>query len=404
MAWMNFPRATGSLRAIVEDAIDNMRAVRQRTLLSLIGIAIGAAAVVALLNIGENTSDEAARQFKSMGTDLIIVQDSPTLGGQRRAPPLRSEDAQEMAKSIAGVSLAAPLSTTPVKTGTGGKLLDATAIGTTEYLMTAARLELARGRFISHRDGLNTVVVVGGNLATQLVGGGTELALGDEIRMDNYRYTVVGVLRSAPRNPLLPFDLDNALILPIKADRRANSATGALSNILLRVAEGHDPLHALTEVSSFLQRKGSNAQAQGALLLLDGMRQQGQMFKWMLGGVACISLLVGGIGIMNVMLAGIAERRREIGLRMAIGADQWGVMTMIVTEAVSLSFVGGGAGTLLGMFASVLYAWFTGWEPTLSALAALLGFGMSLLTGFFFGIYPAFAASKLSPIEALRSD
>jgi putative ABC transport system permease protein len=356
------------------------------------------------LNIGENTSDEAARQFKSMGTDLIIVQDSPTLGGQRKAPPLRSEDAQEMAKSIAGVSLAAPLSTTPVKTGTGGKLLDATAIGTTEHLMTAARLELARGRFISHRDGLNTVVVVGGNLATQLVGGGTELALGDEIRMDNYRYTVVGVLRSAPRNPLLPFDLDNALILPIKADRRANSATGALSNILLRVAEGHDPLHALTEVSSFLQRKGSNAQAQGALLLLDGMRQQGQMFKWMLGGVACISLLVGGIGIMNVMLAGIAERRREIGLRMAIGADQWGVMTMIVTEAVSLSFVGGGAGTLLGMFASVLYAWFTGWEPTLSALAALLGFGMSLLTGLFFGIYPAFVASKLSPIEALRSD
>ncbi len=404
MAWVNLVCTAGMLRAIVEDAVDNMRAVWQRTLLSLVGVAIGAAAVVALLNIGENTSDEAARQFKAMGTDLIIVQDSPSLGGKRKGPPLKSNDALELATHVRGVSLAAPLSTTPVKTGMTGRMLDAMAIGTTERLMSAARLELAHGRFISDRDGLNTVVVVGGNLAAQLAGNGGELALSEEIRVDNYRYTVVGILRSAPRNPLLPFDIDNALILPIKADRRLSSATGALSNILLRVAEGHDPVQTLTGVSSFLQRKGSNAQAQGALQLIESMRQQGQMFKWMLGGVACISLLVGGIGIMNVMLAGIAERRREIGLRMAIGADQWGIMTMIVAEAVTLSFAGGVAGTLLGMAASVLYAWITGWEPTLSALAGLLGFGMSLLTGLFFGIYPAFKASKLSPIEALRSD
>ena len=128
---MSLLHTAGSLRAVVEDAIDNMRAVRQRTLLSLVGVAIGAAAVVALLNIGENTSDEAARQFKSMGTDLIIVQDSPSMGGRRRGPPLRSEDALELASRVAGVSLAAPLSTTPVKTGSGGKMLDATAIGAT---------------------------------------------------------------------------------------------------------------------------------------------------------------------------------------------------------------------------------------------------------------------------------
>ncbi len=404
MAWVNLVRTARMLGAVIQDAVDNMRAVRQRTLLSLVGVAVGAAAVVALLNIGENTSDEAARQFKAMGTDLIIVQDSPSLGVRRKALPLKSDDALELATHVRGVSLAAPISTTPVKTGMTGKMIDAMAIGATEHLMPAARLELAHGRFIAGSDGLNTVVVVGGSLAAQLAGGGGELVLGEEVRVDNYLYTVVGILRRAPRNPLLPFDIDNALILPIKADRRLSSATGAPSNIVLRVAEGHDPVQTLTEVSALIQRKGSNAQVQGALQLIEGMRQQGQMFKWMLGGVACISLLVGGIGIMNVMLAGIAERRREIGLRMAIGADQWSIMTMIVAEAVALTLAGGIAGTLLGMAASVLYAWITGWEPTLSALAGLLGFCMSLLTGLFFGIYPAFKASKLSPIEALRSD
>lgn len=403
MAWMTLLRTTGAWHVIVEDAIDNMRAVRQRTLLSLLAVVIGAAAVVALLNIGENTSDEAVRQFKSMGTDLIVVQDSPSFGGKRKGSPLRREDALELSTRVTGVSLAAPLSMTPVKTGSRGRVINSTAIGSTQELLAAAQLRIAHGRFISGMDGTNAVVVVGGNLATLLAGDG-QLSIGDEIRMDDYRYSVVGILHSAPRNPLLPFDIDNALIVPIKADRRLNATNGSLSNILLRVAEDHDPVQTLAKVTSFLNQKGNNAQAQGASQLIEGMRQQGQMFKWMLGGVACISLLVGGIGIMNVMLAGIAERRREIGLRMAIGADQASIMTMIVAESVVLSLIGGGIGTALGMIASVSYAGITGWEPTLSSLAIFLGFGMSLLTGLFFGIYPAFKASKLSPIEALRSD
>lgn len=397
-------RSPGLLRALLQEAIDNMLSVWRRTLLSLLGIGIGAAAVVALLNIGENTSEEAARQFRLMGADLIVVQDSPAIGGQRKARALVRADASALMTRLAAVSLSAPVSSSAVRAGAGAGASNVMALGATDDMQAVARLQLEQGRFVSDRDGYSTVVVVGSHLAKTLKADGTGLRLGDMIRVDNYLYTVIGILRSTPRNPLLPFDIDNALIVPIKADRRMSSSTGSLSNILVRIREGHDPVQALADIARYFQESGTNTQVQGALQLIDGMRQQGQLFKWMLGGVACISLLVGGIGIMNAMLAGITERRREIGLRLAIGADRMGIMTMIIAESVVLSLAGGGAGTVLGLFISMLFARLSGWEPTLSCLAAALGFGMSLATGLFFGIYPARKASALSPIEALRAD
>ena len=134
------------------------------------------------------------------------------------------------------------------------------------------------------------------------------------------------------------------------------------------------------------------------------MKKQGQLFTWMLVGVACISLLVGGIGVMNAMLAGIAERKKEIGLRLAIGADRMSIMTMIVWESTLLSVSGGVIGIVLGLIISILFAVLSGWDYSLSYLSILLGLGMSLATGLFFGIYPALKASEMSPIEALRSE
>lgn len=397
-------RSPGLVHALLHDAMENMQTVRQRTFLSLVGICVGSASVIAVLNIGENASDEAARQFKTMGTDLIIVQDSPGIGTLHKVNSLERKDVSELMRGIPAISVAAPISSCSVRTGTSRKTLDVTSIGATEDLMAVARLQLERGRFVTDQDGYSTVVVVGSNVAKALANGRKELEIGDKIRMDNYLYTVVGVLQSTPRNPLLPFDIDSALIVPIKANRRMNMATGKLSNILIHVGEGHDPIQTLADVSKYFQENGKSAQAQGALQLIDGMKKQGQLLTWMLTGVACISLFVGGIGVMNVMLAGIVERKREIGLRLAIGADRMSIMTMIVTESILLSFVGGGGGAVLGLIISMLFAIFSGWDYSLSYFSIFLGFGMSLVTGLFFGIYPALKASELSPIEALRSD
>ncbi len=397
-------RSPSLLQALLHEALDNMRSVRQRTLLSLLGIIIGSASVIALLNIGENTSDEAARQFKTMGTDLIIVQDGFGIGVERKANPIERQDASDLKQEISSVSLATPISSYSVKAGWSGRSLDGISIGATEDLLTVARLQLERGRFVSDLDGYNTVVVVGSATANALAGDGKRLNIGDKIRMDNYLYTVVGILQSTPRNPLLPFDIDNALIVPIKANRRMSTATGNISNILIRVEEGRDTIQVLADVSHYFRERGKSAQAQGALQLIEGMKKQGQLFTWMLVGVACISLLVGGIGVMNAMLAGIAERKKEIGLRLAIGADRMSIMTMIVWESTLLSVSGGVIGIVLGLIISILFAVLSGWDYSLSYLSILLGLGMSLATGLFFGIYPALKASEMSPIEALRSE
>jgi len=339
-----------------------------------------------------------------MGTDLIVVQDNPGIGFQRKANPLQRQDAIELKLKIPAISVATPISSYSVRAARSGKRVNGVSIGATEDLLTVARLEVEHGRFVTALDGYDTIVVVGSAMAKVLAEDGKRLEIGNQIRIDNYLYTVVGILRSAPKNPLLPFDIDSALIVPIKANRRMSMSTGTISNILIRVVEGHDPIQALADVSNYFREKGKSAQAQGALQLIEGMKKQGQLFTWMLVGVACISLLVGGIGVMNVMLAGIAERKKEIGLRLAIGADRMSIMTMIVCESIVLSVAGGMIGTVLGLIISILFAAFSGWGYALSYLSILLGVGMSLATGLFFGIYPAFKASEMSPIEALRSE
>jgi putative ABC transport system permease protein len=393
---------SGLAKVLLQEALDNLRSVRQRAFLSLLGIVIGSASVIALLNIGENTSEEAARQFKTMGTDLVIVQDDPGIGSQHKTRPLERRDATDLKQNLSSVSIVAPISYTSVKIGRNGEAVNGMSVGATEDLFAVARLRLERGRFITSLDGYDTIVVVGSNVAKTLVGSGKQLEVGERIRMDSYLYTVIGVLQDTPSNPLLPVDINNALIVPIKANRRMNMANGGILNFLIRITEGHDPIRAQTDISNYFKEKGKLIQAQGALQLIEGMRRQGRLFTWMLVGIGCISLLVGGVGIMNAMLAGIAERKKEIGLRLAIGANPMSIMLMIVYESTLLSVFGGLIGIVLGLIISVLFSIFSGWEYSLSGYSIVLGIGMPLVTGLFFGIYPAFKASKMSPIEALR--
>jgi putative ABC transport system permease protein len=201
-------------------------------------------------------------------------------------------------------------------------------------------------------------------------------------------------------------DFNHSVMIPMKSIRRALAANGEISGALVKVPEDADPVAVAAQVTDYLKGRASNngIQVQSASQLLDGLRQQSRLFTLLLAGIGAISLVVGGIGIMNAMLAGLAERQREIGVRMAIGAQRRDVLRMILLESSLLSVIGGGVGALLGLIVAYLFAVISGWGFSLSAFSLPIGFAMSLLVGLFFGVYPAVKASKMSPIEALRAD
>jgi len=393
-----------ALSVILGEAIDNLHGVRQRTFLALVGIMVGAASVVSLINIGENAASESARQFQSMGTEILVVQNGIAMQATGRS--INMSDIQGIPSAIGSTSIATPFSTAFVKVWLHGKSVNVNAVGAMPELFELARLKLDSGRFISGFDGYATFAVIGRGLADSLSTNGTTVRVGEKIRIDDYLFTVVGILENVARNPLVPVDFNDSVMIPMKSIRRALASNGEISGVLVKVPDGTDPVDVATQVSAYLRTQTGNngIQVQSAKQLIEGLRKQSQLFTLLLAGIGAISLVVGGIGIMNVMLAGIAERRREIGVRMAIGARRHDVLMMIMLEASFLSTIGGILGSLLGLIAAYIFAVISGWAFSLSILSLPIGLSMSLLVGLFFGVYPALKASQMSPIEALRAE
>lgn len=398
------PISINTLSIIFAEAFDNLNGVKQRTFLSFVGILVGAASVVALINIGENASVESTRHFRTMGTDILVVQggiSTPTAGRS-----IRLEDLKGIPKAIGSMSIPAAFSICQVQIWFNGKTVFTSAVGGTPELFKLARLNLKSGRFISKFDDNSTFVIIGNALAKSLGTNDHPINTGDKIRIDDYVYDVVGVLDSMVRNPLVMVDFNDSLIMPIKSIRRTLSTNGDISSALIKVPEGKIPSDVAKKVSEFLILKTGNIeiQTQSAEQLIEGLKKQTQVFTLLLAGIGAISLIVGGIGIMNVMLSGLAERRREIGVRMAIGARRQDILIMIMLESILLTIIGGLFGTTLGLFVSYFFALFSGWEFSLSPISLVTGLFMSVFVGLFLGIYPAIRASKLSPITALNMD
>lgn len=397
-------RHLAALSIVLDEAIDNLQGVRQRTFLSLVGIVIGAASVVALINIGENAAAESTRQFRSMGTDILVVQNGISMPGSGRS--INMADIDGIPSAIGSTSIATPFSMASVKVWFHGKSVDTNAVGAKPELSKLARLKLGSGRFINEFDDYETFAVIGRGLANSLSANNVPVRAGEKIRIDDYLFTIIGILDESSRNPLVPVDFNDSIVMPMKSIRRTLASNGEISGVLIQVPDSADPVGIATQLSDYLRTRSGNKgiQVQSARQLIEGIRKQSRLFTLLLTGIGAISLVVGGIGIMNVMLAGIAERQREIGVRMAIGARRHDVLTMIMLEASILSVIGGLFGTLSGLIVSYLFALVSGWEFSFSILSLPTGLGMTLLVGLFFGIYPAHKASKMSPIEALRAE
>jgi len=386
---------------LAHEAVANLLAVAQRSVLALLGIIIGTASVIAMLNVGHNAKVESIRQFKSMGTDLIVAQ---IFIGQTRGDSPKALTIEDISKTLPSIHKIAPLSITGMRLG-HDRSVQSSIIGATQSLKDVIHLRTAKGRFLSSFDKDETYAVIGATIAVSPAIKDTPLLPGDRIRIGHYLFTVIGILAKTTHNPLLPFNVNNSVMIPQGALRRVATQTG-ISTILAAATENNDPILAAKVFGERLRTlyNGKPVQTQSARQLIKGMQKQASIMAGLLAAIGAISLLVGGVGVMNVMLMNVAERRREIGLRMALGARRGHIRTMFLMEAALLSLTGGTCGTALGVLAAYIYARYSGWAFSPSSFALPLGAVISAGVGVFFGAYPAATAARLDPIETLRAE
>jgi putative ABC transport system permease protein len=380
--------------------LDSLRAHRLRSSLSILGVVFGVAAVVAMASIGEGARRETLAQIEALGLDTFALRPKAGAG----ALPARLGDS--LSTVVPGVVAVAPIAELALTAEAGERRFDATALGTTPEYAETTRLALARGRFLADLDGpaRARVAVLGAVAAWRLF----PLAepLGQRFRMGPEWYTVVGVLheRASPRSRGLSLrvrDLNTSVLVPLPALR----ADSAADEIVVRLADGERVVSA-SEVARALVLRHVRAEPEVTVpreILRQRLRAQ-RVFDVVTGAIAAIGLLVGGIGIMNVMLAAVAERTREVGVRRVSGATRRDVAAQFLLESSLLTAVGAALGTGLGILAAHAIQGLAGWPTALSAATLGLALLMALATGLGFGLYPALRAARLEPAEALRAE
>jgi putative ABC transport system permease protein len=382
-----------------------------RSALTMLGIVIGVLSVIVLIGLGQASQAYITNQVQGLGAGMLMVTPgSPkgqgALGGTTAGLTLTVSDAKAL-EDVPGVSQVAPTSFVSQilkvgKTTVGGQIL-----GTTPFLAGLQGFEIAEGRFFNEQEARTgaRVIVLGARLAKDLFAGRLEPALGAKVQLEQQRLRVIGVL--AAQGGLS--DNDANAYIPIRTFQ-AGLREGDYVNVIYLRATSDAALEPVKErVSEVLrQRHGIRAdeeddfslQTMAELLKTINVVTQG--FTVLLAGIAALSLLVGGIGIMNIMLVSVTERTREIGVRKAVGAKRRDIMVQFLIEGATISLAGGAIGIVLGLALTWIITRAAGLPFVLSLAAVIGGFAFSAAVGIFFGLYPAGKAASLAPVDALR--
>ena len=394
------------MRVVVGEAFGSIMAAWSRSILALFGITVGIGSVIAMITMGEIVAGESLAQFRELGTDLVTMTKMEP-GRGRRGAEIAVEDVVELPLHAPSVVTAATwIDSFGDVRYAGAKLGSRPVLGVTEGFARIGRLRPESGRFISDLDYRRPWCVVGSDVARAMRDAGAVRVTGEQIRVFGRLLTVAGVLEPVGSRDFLGLSEPNAVVyLPVTTMMRATD-TGPLQQIVLRMRPGVRPEEAAREATAFLGSRARGSlefQVQSARQLIEHMREQTRLFTLLLGAIGSISLIVGGVGVMNLMLISVSERRGEIGLRRAIGARRRDIRRQFVSESVVLCLTGGMLGIGLGSGTSYAICVFTGLSFALSTTSVVLGVATSTAIGIFFGFYPAHRASRLDPIAALRT-
>lgn len=391
-----------SLIQVGADAIDSFRTLGKRSTLALLGIVIGSASIIAVINIGHNARQDVARVFHDMGVDTLAVKLSAKRGSQ--ASPLSIE-----ATTIKGLALTelliAPAAIASVQASFNHETSDIRLTGTEPSLFEVMKLSLAKGRFLHPFDHDENVAVLGHEIAASLSSGGTLIQIGDWLRINNYLFRVIGVLQPRTESPMSPVYANLSVFVPLQGLARV-AGDASIDDLVVRIPHYNKSESVASTLRKVLSRafKSRDIEVVTPLQMIEGMNRQNRTFHYLLMALGLITLTGGGVAVMNVMYMNVSERRVEIGLRMAIGARRQDIRNLFLIEAVTLSALGAVLGAGLGMALAYIYAQMSGWEFAMAASAIPQGVTSTVLVGVFFGLKPAISASRLTPVEALRDD
>jgi putative ABC transport system permease protein len=389
-----------------------------RSALTMLGIVIGVGAVIVMIAVGAGAQKRVEEQIRALGSNLLLVMSGATTAGGVRMGfgsnfTLSEDDALAINREIPE-ALAAPALRGSAQVIWGNANWSTQIYGVTPEYLDARQWPLAAGRVFepAEMSAAGKVCLIGATVARQLFGAADPLD--QVIRIKRVPFTVIGVLDTKGQS-LLGTDQDDLVLMPISTARTrvlgaANAARQrSVGTIWVKAAEGIDTKVVEDQVRSLLrQRHRVQAGADDDFSLrnlqevMSAQEASSRVLALLLAAVASVSLLVGGIGIMNIMLVSVTERTREIGLRMAVGARTRDILGQFLVEAVTLSLIGGLIGVALGMGASFAIGNFLGWRVLLSPEAVGLAVGFAFVIGVFFGFYPARKAARLNPVEALR--
>ena len=405
------------LTASMKIAFTALRINKLRSALTMLGIIIGVAAVIAMVAVGSGAQARIQQQIASIGSNVIIVlSGSITSSGIRLgsgfAQTLTEDDARIIARDCPGVQLAAPVSRGGVQVVYGNNNWATQLVGTTPDFLPIRDMQVQDGQALTNGDvdAASKVALLGKTVVDNLFSG--EDPIGKVIRIKSVPFTVAGTLVPKGQSPMGQ-DQDDVILVPISTAKKkvigssqANAA--AVGQIIVQAREGLTQ-EAQDEMTVLLRQRHHIQSNQDDDFTIRNMEEvfkaqetSAKVMSMLLAAIASVSLIVGGIGIMNIMLVSVTERTREIGLRLAVGAKTKDILSQFLIEAVTLAVVGGSIGIAAGLAASTLISYFAGWSTLVSAGSILLGFVFSALVGVSFGYYPARKAAFMDPIDALR--
>jgi len=407
-----------NLFATIRVALNALRVNLLRSVLTMLGIIIGVAAVITMLAVGSGAEARIKDQIQSLGSNLMIITaGARTANGVRIGtgvtPDLTEDDAAAISREVPEVEAVAPTYRGGAQVVFGNANWSTQVFGITPDYFIVRNWTLEAGRMFepAEMSGAGKVALIGHTVASELFGDADPMD--QTIRIKNVPVTIVGILGRKGQN-MTGNDQDDVIMVPLSTARNRIVGVEAgkprqVGMIQIKVFDGESMSETEEKIRALLRQRLRTAEGQPDPItvrnlteMLAAQEESSKVMSLLLAAVASVSLLVGGIGIMNIMLVSVTERTREIGLRMAVGARAADILTQFLVEAVTLSLVGGLIGIALGIGGSWLIAEFAGWQTQLSSASIVLAVSFSAAIGIFFGFYPARKAARLLPIQALR--